>query len=307
MFISAKIAFIFISKPTVHIHDFHVFTIIYSSLHGFITHQHNDQLPVSLLAQLVEHCTDVAEFICSNPIQKMAWTRGSIWSCRLIGWLVFVFVFFFFDFKLPLLWLCQAPISQRWVALLFDLRPVSRAFFPKVTTTEIFNTTEESRQVCCHNLHSIAGWTVHQVEWGRGFTFGSSSQLIAAWLGRKQKVSVNRSRWAFFVTHKISGKNHVSHNWCHHVPICYSIELVRTEQEKENRNKSHTHTEIRFERLRSLWTGVRLRVTLLWYKLCCSSNENSFVIMLTRYWSLPQHGQLQSHSKSKAWQPSTQL
>ena len=86
--------------------------------------------------------------------------------------------------------------------------------------------------MCCHNLHSIAGWTVHQVEWGRGFTFGSSGQLIAAWLGRKQKVSVNRSRWAFFVTHKISGKNHVSHNWCHHVPICYSIELVRTEQEK---------------------------------------------------------------------------
>ena len=72
VFITAKIAFIFISKPTVHIHDFHVFTIIYSSLHGFITHQHNDQLPVSLLAQLVEHCTDVAEFICSNPIQKMA-------------------------------------------------------------------------------------------------------------------------------------------------------------------------------------------------------------------------------------------
>ena len=27
----------------------------YSSLHGFIWNQHNDQLPVGLLAQLVEH------------------------------------------------------------------------------------------------------------------------------------------------------------------------------------------------------------------------------------------------------------
>ena len=57
--------------------------------------------------------------------------------------------------------------------------------------------------------------------------------------------------------------------------------------------------------LPSLWTGVRLRVTLLWYKPCCFSNVNYFVIMLTRYWSLSQHGQLQPHSKSKAWQLST--
>ena len=33
------------------------FTVIDSSLHRFITSQQNDQLPVSLLAQLVEHCT----------------------------------------------------------------------------------------------------------------------------------------------------------------------------------------------------------------------------------------------------------
>ena len=36
----------------------------------------------------------------------------------------------------------------------------------------------------------------------------------------------------------------------------------------------------------SLWTGMR--VTLLWYKPCCFSNANYFVIMLTRYWSLSQ-------------------
>ena len=59
--------------------------------------------------------------------------------------------------------------------------------------------------------------------------------------------------------------------------------------------------------LPSLWTGVRLWVTLLWYKPCYFSNVNDFVIMLTRYWSPSQHGQLQPHSKSKARQVSTQL
>ena len=44
--------------------------------------------------------------------------------------------------------------------------------------------------------------------------------------------------------------------------------------------------------LPSLWTRVRLRVTLLWYKPCCFSDVNYLVIMLTRYWSLSQHGQL---------------
>ena len=50
-----------------------------------------------------------------------------------------------------------------------------------------------------------------------------------------------------------------------------------------------------------------MRVTLLWYKPCCFSNVNYFVIMLTRYWSLSQQGHLQPHSKSKAWQLSTPL
>ena len=54
--------------------------------------------------------------------------------------------------------------------------------------------------------------------------------------------------------------------------------------------------------LPSLSTGVRLRLTLLWYKPYCFSNANYFVVMLTRYWSLLQHGYLHAHSKSKAWQ-----
>ena len=39
-----KIAFTFTSLSAVHTHDFHIFTVIYSSPHGFIWNQHNDQL-----------------------------------------------------------------------------------------------------------------------------------------------------------------------------------------------------------------------------------------------------------------------
>ena len=49
-----------------------------------------------------------------------------------------------------------------------------------------------------------------------------------------------------------------------------------------------------------------LRLTLLWYKPCCFSNATYCVIMLTRYWSLSQHGHFQPHSKSKAWPLSVQ-
>ena len=48
-----------------------MFLAVYSSLHGFIRNQHNDQLPVGFLAQLVEHCTGIAKVMGSNPVQ--AW------------------------------------------------------------------------------------------------------------------------------------------------------------------------------------------------------------------------------------------
>ena len=35
----------------------------------YITNSHNDQLPVGLIAQLVEHCTGIAEVMGSNPVQ----------------------------------------------------------------------------------------------------------------------------------------------------------------------------------------------------------------------------------------------
>ena len=46
--------------------------VIYSqSLITSIWNQHNDQLPVGLLAQLVEHCTGIAKVMGSNSVQ--AW------------------------------------------------------------------------------------------------------------------------------------------------------------------------------------------------------------------------------------------
>ena len=43
----------------------------YSLLHGFIWNQHNNQLPVGLLAQLVhvKHCTGTAEAMSSNQFR----------------------------------------------------------------------------------------------------------------------------------------------------------------------------------------------------------------------------------------------
>ena len=38
-------------------------------LHGYITNSQYDQLPAGLIAQLVEHCTGIAEVMGSNPVQ----------------------------------------------------------------------------------------------------------------------------------------------------------------------------------------------------------------------------------------------
>ena len=39
------------------------------NLSGYITNSQYDQLPVGLIAQLVEHCTGIAEVMGSNPVQ----------------------------------------------------------------------------------------------------------------------------------------------------------------------------------------------------------------------------------------------
>ena len=69
MFITAKMAFIFTALIAVQIYDFHIFTVVYWSLHGFIWNQHDDQLSVGSLAQLVKHCTGITGVMGSNPEQ----------------------------------------------------------------------------------------------------------------------------------------------------------------------------------------------------------------------------------------------
>ena len=61
----------------VQIYDFHIFTTVYSPLHGFIWNQHSDQLPVGLLAQLVEHCTGITKVMGSNPEHAWIFFRPS--------------------------------------------------------------------------------------------------------------------------------------------------------------------------------------------------------------------------------------
>ena len=65
------------NKPTV----FHIFLTVYSSLHGFICNQHHDQLPVGLLAHLVERCTGIAEVMGSNPVQAWIFFRPCFHHC----------------------------------------------------------------------------------------------------------------------------------------------------------------------------------------------------------------------------------
>ena len=81
MFITAKIANIFTYLSAIQIYDFHIFTAVYSLLHGFIWNQHRIQLPVGLLTQLVEHCTGIAAVMGSNPVQAWIFFRPSFHYC----------------------------------------------------------------------------------------------------------------------------------------------------------------------------------------------------------------------------------
>ena len=69
VFITARIDSIFFFSTAVHIYNFHIFTAIIHHLEGFVWIQHNDQLPTSLLAQLVERSTGIAEVMGSNPVR----------------------------------------------------------------------------------------------------------------------------------------------------------------------------------------------------------------------------------------------
>ena len=46
-----------------------------------MTNQHNEQLPVGLSAQLVEHCTGITEVMGTNPVQ--VWNFQALFSLLL--------------------------------------------------------------------------------------------------------------------------------------------------------------------------------------------------------------------------------
>ena len=54
---------------------------VFSPLHRFVWNQHSDQFPVGLLAQLVEHCTGIAEVMGSNPVQAWIFFRPYFHYC----------------------------------------------------------------------------------------------------------------------------------------------------------------------------------------------------------------------------------
>ena len=55
-----------------------------------------DQLPVGLIAQLVEHCTGIAEVLGSNPVQAWIFFRLSFRNC--LSCVVTARIFLLFDF-----------------------------------------------------------------------------------------------------------------------------------------------------------------------------------------------------------------
>ena len=74
---------------------FHIFTFIKFIPHGYITNSQYDQLQVGLIAQLVEHCTGIAEVIGSNPVQAWIFFRLSFRNC--LSCVVTARIFLLFD------------------------------------------------------------------------------------------------------------------------------------------------------------------------------------------------------------------
>ena len=59
---------------------FHIFVCILHLLRVYITNSQCDQLPDGLIAQLVEHCTGIAEVMGSNPV--LAWMFSKYGTTR---------------------------------------------------------------------------------------------------------------------------------------------------------------------------------------------------------------------------------
>ena len=95
-------------------HEFHIFTVVYSSLYGLIWNQHNDQLSVGLLTQLVERCRGIAVVMDSNPVQAWMFFSGLIFPS---AQLVFItakvsFIFKYKFYRLLISYDCSIPSHE---------------------------------------------------------------------------------------------------------------------------------------------------------------------------------------------------
>ena len=52
-----------------------IYSLAFFTIYGYIMNSQHDQLPVGLIAQLVEHCTGIAEVMGLNPVQAWIFFR----------------------------------------------------------------------------------------------------------------------------------------------------------------------------------------------------------------------------------------
>ena len=71
--VTARIFLLFDLSSAVQIYVPYIYIHLFI-LHGYITNSQYDQLPVGLIAQLVEHCPGIAEVMGSNPVQASIWS-----------------------------------------------------------------------------------------------------------------------------------------------------------------------------------------------------------------------------------------
>ena len=92
--VTARIFLLFDLSSPVQIYVSYIYIHLFI-LHGCITNSQYDQLPVGLIAQLVEHCTGIAEVMGSNPVQAWIFFRLSFRSC--LSCVVTARIFLLFD------------------------------------------------------------------------------------------------------------------------------------------------------------------------------------------------------------------
>ena len=92
--VTASIFLLFDLSSAVQIYVSYIYIHLFI-LHGFITNSQHDQLPVGLIAQLVEHCTGIAEVMGSNSVQAWIFFRLSFRNC--FSCVVIARIFLLFD------------------------------------------------------------------------------------------------------------------------------------------------------------------------------------------------------------------